>query len=286
MSIIINGKEYYGIIYKIENIITHTVYIGQTTNKKGFNGRYVASGSGIERVYKCLKSKKDHDAYYNPYFLRSIEKHGLDAFVVDEVYDTAMSHEELNEKEKYYISKFDSFNNGYNLTCGGDGILGCKGNECKNSKRVCQLDLDGNLIKIWDCATDAVNELGISATSISNVCRGVKRRKGGDTAKTAGGYVWVFETEYDSNKDYSIKRPRQNIGHGSKAILWLSDSGEIIQEFYSLNEASRQLKDICVEGIRKICKHEFTNPRYNLVYKSEYIEEQRLNVKESYEKVS
>ena len=55
MSIIIDGKEYYGIIYKIENMITHEIYIGQTTHTKGFNGRYYFSGQGIERVYKYLK---------------------------------------------------------------------------------------------------------------------------------------------------------------------------------------------------------------------------------------
>lgn len=282
MSIIIDDKEYYGIVYKIENIITHKVYIGQTSSPRGFNGRYLYQGTGIERVYNCLKSKKEHDSYYNPYLLRSIEKYGFEAFTVDEIYDTAMTHEELNEKEQYYIAKFDSFKNGYNLTCGGDGILGCKGKDCKNSKSVCQLSLDGELIKIWDSATEAAKELGITYSGISNVCRGVKRRKGGDISKTSGGFVWVFESEYDPDKDYRVKRPRQNMGHGSKTVLLLSDKGEVIQEFYSLNEASKQLEDICVEGVRKICKHMFENPRYNLIYKSEYLEKQRLSVEESY----
>lgn len=33
MSITIDNKEYYGIIYKIENTINNKVYIGQTTEK-------------------------------------------------------------------------------------------------------------------------------------------------------------------------------------------------------------------------------------------------------------
>lgn len=281
MSVVIDEKEYYGIIYKIENTINHKVYIGQTTNHRGFNGRYLAQGIGIERVYNYYKSKQAHGTYYNPYLLRSMETHGLDAFQVDEVYDTASSQEELNEKEQYYVAKFDSFKNGYNLTYGGDGITGCKSADCKNSKRVCQLSLDGKLIKIWDCATDAANELHIPSSSLSNVCRHKKLRKGGDVARTAGGYVWVFEKDYDTNKDYSVNRPRQNMGHGSKTILLLSKNGKILQEFYSLNEASRQLGDISVEGVRKICKHQFENSRYNLIYKSEYLEEQRLNVEGS-----
>lgn len=60
MSIIIDGKEYYGIIYKIENTVNHHVYIGQTIDKEGFNGRYRLHGKGIERVYNyCISKKKE-----------------------------------------------------------------------------------------------------------------------------------------------------------------------------------------------------------------------------------
>ena len=282
MSILIDGKEYYGIIYKIENTVNHKVYIGQTSNPKGFNGRYLYQGDGIERVYNCYKRKKEHGAYYNPYLFRSIEQYGLDAFIVDEIFDTALTKEELNDKEAYYVEKFDSFNNGYNLTSGGDNLPGHQrghGKDCKNSKRVYQISLDGKLIKIWDSATEASNELKISQSSISNVCNGKKRRKGGDVSKTAGGYVWVFEKDYDPCKDYSVNRPRQNMGHGAKIVLLLSDNGDVIREFYSINEASREL-GISVESVRETCMHEYKNPRYNLIYKNEYIEEQRLSVRD------
>ena len=59
MSITIDGKEYYGIIYKIENIVTNSVYIGQTINRLGFKGRYRFKGVGIERVYKYHKHFRD-----------------------------------------------------------------------------------------------------------------------------------------------------------------------------------------------------------------------------------
>ena len=280
---IIDKKEYYGIIYKIENLITHEIYIGQTSNSKGFDGRYSFSGKDIERVYAYLKGNKDRNERHNQHLRRSIEKYGFDAFEVDKVLDVAFSQEELNEKEMYYIERFDSFKHGYNQTYGGDNFP--RGEYCKNSKRVCQISLDGKLIKIWDFATEASEELRISLSSISNVCHGKKRRKNGDVAKTAGGYVWVFEKDYDQNKDYSVNRPRQNMGHGSKIVLLLSDNGDIMREFYSINEASREL-GIDVESVRKICMHKFKNPRFNLIYKSEYVEEQRLSVRESYEAAS
>lgn len=282
MSIVIDGKEYYGIIYKIQNIKTNEIYIGQTTHPRGFNGRYDFKGNGIERVYKYLIGNEARGERHNQHLRRSIKKFGFDTFEVVEVFDTAETFEELNGKETYYINLFDSYKNGYNQSYGGDSISGYhrpSGKDCPNSKRVCQIGLDGKLIKIWDSATEASNELKISLSSISNVCHGKKRNKNGDVAKTAGGYVWVFEKDYDSNKDYSINRPRQNMGHGAKIVLLLSDDGDVIQEFYSLNEASREL-GIAVESVRETCMHKYKNPRFNLIYKSEYIEEQRLSVRE------
>lgn len=288
MSIVIDSKEYYGVIYKIQNIITHEIYIGQTTHPRGFNGRYDFKGNGIERVYKKLLGNEARGESHNQHLRRSIKKFGFDAFEVIEVFDTANTFEELNEKESYYIRLFDSYKNGYNQSFGGDSISGYNrpsGRDCPNSKRVCQISIDGQLIKIWNSATEATNELGIDPSSLSNVCNNKKIRKGGDVAKTAGGYVWVFEKDYDQNKDYSVNRPRQNMGHGAKIILLLSDDGSVMKEFYSINEASREL-EMSVEGVRKICQHKVKNPRFNLIYKSEYIEEQRLSVREHYEQAS
>ena len=100
--------------------------------------------------------------------------------------------------------------------------------------------------------------------------------------QNAGGYLFQH---FGPCKDYSVNRPRQNMGYGAKTVLLLSDDLDIIQEFYSINEASREL-GINVETIRKICMHKYKKPKFNFMYKSEYIEEQRLNVRESYEEVS
>ena len=288
MSILIDGKEYYGIIYKIENTITHCVYIGQTTHPKGFNGRYYYKGTGIERVYHDLSSKRERGERYNRHLLRSIEKCGFEAFAVNELLDVALTMDELNKKETHYISKFDSYKNGYNMSFGGDSVSGYSrpsGKDCPNSKRVCQISIGGQLIKIWDSATEASSDLSITASSISNVCNGKIKRKGGEAAQTAGGYIWVFEKDYDPCKDYSIKRLRSHMGSRLTEVILLSDDGDIVREFCSMHEASREL-GICVESVRKICLHKIKNPRFNLIYKSEYMEEQRLSVRELYEEAS
>lgn len=275
ISTIINGKEYYGIIYKIENIKNGKIYIGQTTNKRGFNGRYDYKGVGIERVYKYLINKSDHATYCNHHLLRSIEKYGLESFIVDEVFDTAHNKDELNEKERYYIEKFNSFENGYNRSIGGDSVTGAKkpcGKDSPRSKSVCQISTDGKLINIWNCISDVEKDLGISNSHISQVCK--------NTRKFAGGFIWVYEEEYDPNKEYKRTPRIKDMGKGTKAVLLLSENNEIIREFYSVNNAGEEL-GIAGQEVSRICSHKAKTIKFNLKYKSEYIEEQRLNEKGS-----
>lgn len=273
-NMIVNGDEVYGIIYKITNIVNGKVYIGQTIKKRGFLDRYPNKGQGIERVYKFHKHRKDKNEGYNEYLLNSIEKYGFDAFVVDEVFDTASNEQELNEKEMFYIKSFDSFHNGYNSTLGGDGSKGThslSGKECPVSRSVCQISIYGELIKIWDCISDVTKELGIDSSKISCVCRGQRA--------TTQGYVWVYLEDYDLTKNYS-RRPRaKNRTKGTKPVLLLDDCNNIIQEFKSVNDAARELNTSSTE-ISRICSHKNKRkPRFNLKYKDEYIEEQRLSEK-------
>ena len=96
----------YGIIYKATNKINGKVYIGQTCRTlKVRRAEHLTDG-------KCLK--------YNTYFYKAINKYGGDSFVFEEI-DKADTKEELNEKEIYWISFYDTFKNGYNSTVGGDG---------------------------------------------------------------------------------------------------------------------------------------------------------------------
>ena len=275
MSIIIDEKEYYGIIYKIENTINGNIYIGQTTDKNGINGRYCAKGSGIERIYNYHASRKRQGVYYNQYLLIEIEKYGFDAFIVDQVFDVATTKEELNSKEVFYIEQFDSYRNGYNMTLGGEFEIGHdmpRGKDNKYSMRVCQISPNNELIKIWDSLGDAAKELGLCKGAMSNVCTGRK--------ETSGGFIWVYEKDYDENKDYS-RIPKTRGGRNfSKPILLLDANNNIIQEFISAVEAA-MFFGTSKQEISKICKHQRKNPKYNLVFKSEYIEEQRLNVKGS-----
>lgn len=95
-------------IYSITNKITGDKYIGQT--KRDFNERW------SRHIWELRNSKHD-----NKYLQRSWCKYGEEAFefiavhICDEL-------DILNDLEKYYIKKYDTFNNGFNLTTGGEAF--------------------------------------------------------------------------------------------------------------------------------------------------------------------
>lgn len=111
----------YGIVYLITNKMNDKKYIGITTKKRGFKDRYNASGDGIERVYNYLKNQVGYGYPINEHLLRSIEKYGFVNFDVNEEIDSALSKIELLEKERFWITYFQSndYNKGYNNTNGG-----------------------------------------------------------------------------------------------------------------------------------------------------------------------
>lgn len=95
------------IIYKVTNINNGKIYIGQTIISM--------------RERKSCHIRRSLNKNITSHFHRSIRKHGIDSFKW-EIIDNALSREELNKKEKYWIKHFDSLNNkkGYNMTSGGD----------------------------------------------------------------------------------------------------------------------------------------------------------------------
>lgn len=101
------------IIYKATNKINGLVYVGQT--KVSLKKRiWRHKGAYLNKSYSHLK------------FYQALKQYGLDAFVWEEI-DVAQTTEELNEKEMFWIEKYNSFGDGgYNSTKGGRGITGLK----------------------------------------------------------------------------------------------------------------------------------------------------------------
>ena len=93
-------------IYKIINNVTGEKYVGQTTN--------------FSRRISDHKEKLRANKHKNPKLQASWNKYGEENFsITKEQYD--LTKEQLNQKEIEEIKKEDSYNNGFNLTLGGDG---------------------------------------------------------------------------------------------------------------------------------------------------------------------
>lgn len=93
-------------IYIIKNTVNEKVYIGQTcqTVKERFNQHLRPS---------TIKKRGSYKIY------NAIEKYGKENFYY-EILEEGISKDDINNKEIYYIEQFDSYNNGYNSTHGGD----------------------------------------------------------------------------------------------------------------------------------------------------------------------
>lgn len=267
ITIIINGKYIFGIIYKITNKINGKSYIGQTKHIRGFKGRYYHAGkNNVERVYYYHKRMKELGSHYNDHLLKSMNKYGLEAFDVCEVLDTANNQEELDEKEIYYIQKYDSFHNGYNANIGGNGNRGVpqpKGEENTLSTPVCQLTLDGEFVREWGSLGEIRRNSEYNVPNIVQTCRGINTK--------AYDFLWVYKKDYDPNKEYYWNAPNR-----FKRIVLLDDNNKIITEYNSVAECSRLL-NIDRKTVRDSCNHVFNKPKYKLAYKDKYLEEQRLS---------
>lgn len=98
-----------GFIYKITNTINSKSYIGQTIQNVK------------ERFYQHCATECSK-AVSNMAIHRAIKKYGKSNFTVEVIEEIDSAN--LNDRERYWIKYYNSYNNGYNSTKGGQD--GCK----------------------------------------------------------------------------------------------------------------------------------------------------------------
>lgn len=205
-------------IYLITNKINNKKYVGQSTD---IMYRWHQHCININRSNKrsLIKSAMKH--------------YGIDNFTFEIL--EVCPPEELNEKEKFYISKYNTYylaekSNGYNMTLGGEGQNG-------NGKKVKQYDLDGNFIKEYNSIIEASRQCHVSDTGISNCC--AKRRK------QCGGFLWCYDGQ-------EILSPYKSKG---KKVIQYDLDGNYIQSFNTMKEASLSL-NCSLQLISMCCRKE------------------------------
>lgn len=110
-----------GFIYKISNKINDKIYIGKTSRsvEVRFN----------EHINDSFNK---NSSSYNYYLHSAIRKYGIKNFICETIEEVEES--QINDREIFWISQYDSYNTGYNLTLGGEG-------------RVIYQDAD--ILKLW-----------------------------------------------------------------------------------------------------------------------------------------
>lgn len=203
-----NSNSY--IVYRAINLETNETYVGSTTHS-------------LESRIKDHLQKASNGSGHT--FQQAIGTYGPEAFVWEEI-DTANSLNELAEKEKEYVFKYNSKEAGYNGDVGG----GFK-------KSVYQYDLDGNLVAEYDSLESAASAVNADKKSISNTCLG--------NNKSCKGYFW----NYQLYLNYKLQDDRK------KEVFQYSLPGEFIAKYNSVAEASEK-SGLSKSCISRVCRGE------------------------------
>lgn len=97
-----------GYIYLITNKINNKKYVGKTTQ------------SIEKRWQEHISDSKKEKCEIRPLY-RAIRKYGIENFTIKEI--EKCNTDNLSEKEKYWIQYYNTYEDGYNATLGGDGKI-------------------------------------------------------------------------------------------------------------------------------------------------------------------
>lgn len=210
-------------IYKITNDINNKVYIGQTVK----NIKYRLQEHFHKAEYDYTHHKK------LTHLSQAIITHGKEHFHIETIEECDLLS--VDDKERYWIAYYDSFNNGYNMTIGGQDLPLNKG------KPVLQYDLQGQYIQTFDSALQAANITNLNDNTIRQACR--------QQIPKAGGYQWRY-----FSIDFPLQiNPIEDCSQRKRKIKQYNLRGELINNFNSIQEASNYT-NINATNISRACR--------------------------------
>lgn len=225
------------VIYKHTNKINGKSYIGQTRQKAKARWQY---GNGYS---------------HNKYFYNAIKKYGWDLFEHEIIEKDIFTQESANEREIYWIGYFDSFNNGYNLTKGGD-------NHEHMGIPVLRIDTKTlEIVNTFLTVRQAEESTKINHSQISRCCYLDKK------GVTAGGYYWCFQEEWCENWKPNLPKDEKPV------VRILKTNFKDIKIYSMISLAAKDNGIKCSETISRACKRlTISAGNYYWCYLSEYNE--------------
>lgn len=196
-----------GYIYIITNKNNDKVYIGQTSRT-------------IEERWKehLLSYQDEAKKHYKLY--AAMNKYGIDSFSIGKIEQCDL--EKLNEREQYWINRFDSYINGYNMTIGGDGI-----------QTVCVEKIQ----TLWNSGAAIIDISRETGHATSTVLQHLKEYK-------------TFSHEEAVNRGVKLSAKAKE-----KNVYVYNQRGEQVEQFSCAEEASKKIGEP-VEKIRTWCRSE------------------------------
>lgn len=143
-------------IYKFTNKITNESYIGQSIN---LESRY--------KTHKKQHNNKNHPSYNTKFYI-ALRKYGFDNFTYEILeQNNNLTREKLNDLEKYYIKKYDTYRNGYNMNQGGNYTSGPKELSEKQVEKIKKAIFNSDIL-----LTTLAEEYKVSVSTISMINSG------------------------------------------------------------------------------------------------------------------
>lgn len=139
-------------IYCITNKINGKSYVGQSIN--------------IEERWKAHKTRpfNENSSQYNKPLYRAIRKYGLENFIFSILEEC--KKEDLDKAEIFWINRLDTYNNGYNLTAGGQNARTSSVLEESEVVEIKKLLLESNLTETQISELFEISQRTISSINL------------------------------------------------------------------------------------------------------------------------
>lgn len=202
-----------GFIYKVTNNINGKIYIGQT--RRSIEERW------REHIVDSYCGKKRGEFPFH----RAIRKYGIEAFTIEKIDEC--ENEILDIRERSWIKRYGSSENGYNVDLGGKGSKG---------QPVYQYSSDGTFIRGFETTGEALEAVGIKSIVISN-----------ERNRTSGGYILKRYKTNKLNINYKQRRCK---------VYQYTIDGDYIRSFKCISEATASCGAQSCTLIGQVCRGE------------------------------
>jgi len=190
--------------------------IFNTTNRK----MYVGSTINLKKRWYNHKRELNKNIHKNQYLQNSWNKHGEDSFVFM-VVENIKQGDDILKREAYWINKFDSFNNGYNLV--EDPSTG-------DPKALYEIDPKTMTI------TREIPH--IIDNHMRHVAHNYSTTQSSNNYYTKDGLIYCYQEDYDKKRIVKIYSSKKN---GSKIVYQFTKEDILIKQYKSCTEAAESI---------------------------------------------